>query len=115
MSKRSCNTCGKHPAAVNYIRNNITYYRKICYYCIKKKKINQDQKTQLLKKSGYKKKTVCDRCGFVGKTSEQMSVHYKDGNSYNVSINNLRTYCSNCAIEVNINPLADKRDILPDF
>jgi hypothetical protein len=115
MNSKTCNVCNKRPATVNYVRNGMTYYRKACYHCIKKKKDNQGQQSQLLKKSGYKKKTVCDRCGFIGKTSEQMSVHYKDGNSYNVSINNLRTYCSNCAIEVNVNPLADKRDILPDF
>lgn len=115
MSHKICNTCNKRPSLINYIRNGVTYYRKYCYYCLKKKKLDQDQAKQLLRKSGYKKKTTCDRCGFISKTAEQMSIHYKDGNSYNVSVNNLRTYCSNCSIEVKVNPLSDKRDILPDF
>lgn len=115
MSQKSCTNCGKHPVAVNYTRNGKIYYRKICYYCIKKKKQEKDQRYQLFKKSGYKKKTVCDRCGFISKTPDQMKVHYRDSNSYNVSLSNLRTYCINCTVEIKNNPAAARKDILADF
>lgn len=115
MTDKMCNSCNKHPVAVNYTRKGKTYYRKICYYCIKAKKNSKDQAVQLLKKSGYKKKTVCDRCGFVAKTPEQIRIHFRDNNKYNVSLNNIRSYCVNCVIEVKNNPAADKRTILADF
>ena len=115
MTQKTCSNCGKHPVAVNYTRNNKVYYRKICYYCIKDKKDQKNQAKQLLKKSGYTKKTVCDRCGFVAKTPEQIRIHFKDSNVYNVSLSNLRSYCMNCFIEVKNNPAADKRTILADY
>jgi hypothetical protein len=114
-----CPKCNKQHLAVNYYRKGKVYYRKLCHCCSvdqqKKQKYKDNLPAELLKKSRYKKKTVCDRCGFNAKIAEQMSVHFRDGNSCNVSVNNLRTYCSNCTIEVKTNPLADKRDILPDF
>jgi len=115
MSQKSCTNCGKHPIAVNYTRNGKTYYRKICYYCIKKQKQSKDQATQLLKKSGYKKKTACDRCGFKSKTPAQIKIHFRDQNPYNVSLSNIRSYCVNCVVEIANNPEADKRSILADY
>jgi len=115
MTEKTCTKCNKHPVTVNYVRKGKVYYRKFCYYCIKEKKQNKDQAVQLLKKSGYKKKTTCDRCGFISKTPEQIKIHFRDGNNYNVSLNNLRSYCFNCFIEVKNNPTADKRSILADF
>jgi protein-arginine kinase activator protein McsA len=115
MMTKLCRTCNKHPVTVNYVRNGQTYYRKICYYCIKEKKKNKDQAIQLLKKSGYKKKIICDRCGFKSKTPEQIRIHFRDQNPYNVSISNIRSYCVNCTIEVADDPTADRRDILADY
>lgn len=115
MSIPICNTCGNHPVTVNYVRNNKTYYRKMCYYCIKEKKKNKDQLVQLLKKSGYKIKKTCDRCNFVSKTTDQIKIHFKDRNPYNVSPTNLRSYCVNCVIEVKNNPAADNKTIIADF
>lgn len=115
MTEKLCSTCKKHHVAVNYTRNNKTYYRKICYYCIKKKKQSKNQAAQLLKRSGYKKKTICDRCGFVAKTPEQIKIHFRDRNELNTSSTNIRSYCFNCIIEVKNNPAADKRTILPDY
>jgi protein-arginine kinase activator protein McsA len=115
MIKKMCQICNKHQVTVNYVRNGKTYYRKICYHCIKQKNKNKDQATQLLKRSGYKKKTVCDRCGFKSKTPEQIRIHFRDQNSYNVSISNLRSYCFNCSIEVVNNPAADKQTIFADY
>lgn len=115
MTNKKCESCKEHPVTVNYVRNGRTYYRKVCYYCIKKKKQNKDQAIQLLKKSGYKKKTVCDRCGFKSKTLDQIKIHFRDQNPYNVSLTNLRSYCVNCIIEINNNPAADKLTILADY
>ena len=115
MIKKLCQSCSKNPVTVNYVRNGKTYYRKKCYYCIKQKKQNKEQATQLLRKSGYKKKTTCDRCGFKSKTPEQIQIHFRDQNPYNVSISNIRSYCFNCIIEVANNPAADKQTILADY
>jgi glutaredoxin len=115
MTQNICKSCNTHPVTVNYVRNGKTYYRSICYYCTKEKKKARSQIKQLLKKSGYRKKAVCDRCNFVSKTLDQIKVHYRDGNLYNVSSNNLRSYCINCVIEVKNNPAADKRSIIADF
>lgn len=115
MTEKMCNICNKHPVAKNYVRKGKTYYRKICYYCIKEKKNQKKEAVQLLKKSGYRMKTNCDRCGFVAKATEQIRIHFRDNNKYNVSLSNLRSYCVNCIIEVKNNPAADKRTILPDY
>lgn len=115
MSIKVCKNCRNHPVTVNYNRNGKTYYRKICYYCIKKKKTEKEDFIQLLKRSGYKKKTICDRCGFKAKTTEQMEIYYKDNNKFNVMLNNLKSYCSNCIIEIRIDPTAANRDIIADY
>lgn len=115
MTKQVCNICRSNPATVNYVRNGKTYYRKTCYHCNKKKKTNNEMPAQLLKKSGYKKKTICDRCGFKSKTSAQMTIYYKDNNTFNVSLSNLRTYCANCLIEITTNPSSAKKDIIADY
>ena len=115
MTNQVCNICQNNPVAVNYKRNGKTYYRKTCYYCNKKKKSETELPNQLLKKSGYKKKAVCDRCGFKSKTSAQMEIYYRDNNIYNVSLSNLRSYCSNCIIEIKTNPDAAKKNIIADY
>lgn len=115
MTQKKCENCNKHPAAINYIRNGKTYYRKLCYYCNKIKKSDSELTAQLLKKSGYKKKTVCDRCGFKAKTVNQMQIYYKDHNKLNVSLSNLRSFCANCVIELTENPAAKDRDLLADY
>ena len=115
MSTKQCQICNEQPVTVNYVRNGKTYYRKLCYYCIKEKKQKKKQAILLLKKSGYKKKTICDRCNFVSKTPDQIKIHFKDRNPYNVLSNNLRSYCINCIIEVKNNPAADRQTILADY
>ena len=114
MNKSLCNICHMHPVTVNYVRKDKTYYRKVCYYCIKKLKTQKELPKQLLKKSGYKKKTVCDRCNFKSKTPDQMKIHYKDDNNLNLSVNNLRSYCLNCITEIASDPRSD-HDVLADY
>ena len=115
MAQKKCENCNKHSATVNYTRNGKTYYRRLCYHCNKLKKSESDLASQLLKKSGYKKKSVCDRCGFKSKTHKQMEIYYRDNNKLNVSLSNLRSFCANCIIEVTENPLTKDRDLLADY
>lgn len=110
-----CIKCRKNYCEVNYYRKGKTYYRKQCKQCINQEKQDQKLKNQLLKKSGYKKKTRCDRCGFVSKTPEQISIYYLDGDDLNASIANLRSFCSNCTIELKYKPGKNHGDLLADF
>ena len=115
MSQKICENCDKNSATVNYIRNGKTYYRKLCYHCNKIKKSDLDLTVQLLKKSGYKKKTVCDRCGFKSKTPKQIEIYYRDNNKLNVSLSNIRSFCVNCVIEITENPNIKIQDLLADY
>ena len=74
-----------------------------------------DLTAQLLKKSGYKKKTVCDRCGFKSKTPKQIEIYYRDNNKLNVSLSNIRSFCINCVIEITENPNIKIQDLLADY
>lgn len=114
MSKK-CETCKKRPAMVNYTLNERVYYRKTCYRCAKAAKLAAENGKTLLKRSGYKKKLVCDRCGFKARLPEQIDVYYRDGDRQNVSPANLRSHCANCMAELKVNPAAGKNDLLADF
>lgn len=96
MNRPYCHTCNENPAAVNYSKNGIVYYRKDCAACLRKKgKIKPVPPSWV--KSGYKKKTKCDKCNFIAKNSKsQLRVYYVDGNLKNNDWNNLRTICLNC-------------------
>jgi len=110
-----CQRCNKKTCEVNYYRKGKTYYRKLCKNCINQDQQSKKLKNQLLKKSGYKKKSRCDRCGFLSKTPEQIYIYYLDKDQLNVSISNLRSYCSNCVIELQHKPIKNHGDLLADF
>ena len=99
MSRPVCPSCQKRPVAVNCYHKGRAYYRKQCDNCIRK-----DRKIRLpvprWAKSGYKKKLVCDRCGFRARYSLQTLVYHLDGNLNNCNLNNLKTICLNCSVEV---------------
>jgi len=109
-----CKKCSRYPCETNYYRKGKTYYRKLCKQCITKEKNNSKIEIQLLKKSGYKKKSRCDRCGFVSKIPEQISIYYVDGNRLNAALPNLRSYCLNCVVELKYLP-NNHGDLLADF
>lgn len=90
-----CQKCGKNACAVNYHRNDKTYYRKICDECGRKKK-KLKPRVPMWQKKGYKKKAACDLCGFKGLYSTQMTVFHIDGDLENANLTNLRTICLNC-------------------
>jgi hypothetical protein len=50
--------------------------------------------------AGYKKKSVCDRCGFRSRYASQLLVYHIDSNQHNIKGANLKTICLNCVEEV---------------
>ena len=99
MIRPLCSACKGNFAAVNYRVGSKTYYRKICSSC--QRKGRRTKELPGWTKSGYKKKTVCERCGFVAKIVTQIFVFYLDGNLKNNNWVNLRSVCANCRIELN--------------
>lgn len=98
-SKRpTCKLCNKNYCSVNYHRAGIIHYRSCCDECGRKKKKLKPRQS-LWNKSGYKKKTLCDLCGFNSALATQITVFHIDGNLENINITNLRSICLNC-IEV---------------
>ena len=66
--------------------------------------------------TGYKKKTTCDRCGFVGTESEQFDVYHADGDINNCKYSNLKTVCANCQRLLHKLKVPWRRgDLTPDF
>ena len=90
-----CPLCNKNHCAINCIHNNKRYYRKCCDECGRKKHKLKPRKPNWAR-SGYKKKTTCDLCGFYGIMSSQFTVYHIDGNLENIQLTNLRTICLNC-------------------
>lgn len=90
-----CPTCGKNACAINYNRKGKTYYRSCCDECGRKKKKLKPRKP-LWQSKGYKKKNVCDVCGFRAIYPTQMTVFHIDGDLENAELSNLRTVCLNC-------------------
>lgn len=115
MARPKCNKCKTNPCAVNYIRNDVTHYRQLCVDCINKNKKEKELTSQLLLKSGYSKKKVCDRCNFISKHPSQMKLVYLDGNKMNVNRENLRTFCLNCIAEITNVPQIKKSDLIADY
>jgi hypothetical protein len=110
-----CGACNKKPVAVNYTQRGKTYYRSRCDSCIRKKR-NIPAPVPQWVKAGYKKKTVCERCGFKAKYKEQMFVYHIDGNLNNTALSNLKTVCANCQIEIAKEGLGWRQgDLVPDF
>ena len=93
-----CKLCNKNFSAINYKKNNITHYRSSCDEC-GRKKAKLKPRTNIWEKSGYKKKTNCDLCGFRSVYPTQITVFHIDGNLKNIALSNLRSVCLNC-IEV---------------
>ena len=97
MLKRDlCPTCRINPVAINYVRDGVTHYRNSCSSCIRKgKKLKPEPPAWA--RSGYKKKTNCEKCNFKFKFLEQSIVFHVDGNLDNCRPSNLKTICCNCS------------------
>jgi hypothetical protein len=99
LDRPLCAACHNRPAAVNCHKNERVYYRSVCDNCARHNKKHKIAKPAW-QKAGYKKKLVCDRCGFRAKNSAQTLVYHTDGNTNNTELSNLRSICLNCAVEV---------------
>lgn len=115
QERKLCPTCGQRPVAVNCVKNDQRYYRKQCDVCLRVgKKVRPD--IPAWTRSGYTKKSVCEKCGFKAKHPEQLGVFYVDGNLKNNNWLNLKTICLNCQQEVYKSRLAWKQaPLVPDF
>lgn len=87
--------CGKRPRAVNYKKENKTYYRSLCEICMAHGAYYGIPRWS---RSGYKIKDSCEKCGFRSPHREIFKVFHIDGNLNNCRHNNLKTVCSNCAL-----------------
>jgi len=94
-----CGACKQRPVAVNYRRGDTVYYRKTCDNCIRRGR-REKAPVARWQSAGYKKKPVCDRCGFRSRYASQLLVYHVDGRLTNTELSNLRTICLNCAEEV---------------
>lgn len=87
-----CKTCGERPCAVNYYKGSKTFYRKKCDTCSRRANPKKPRWAQ----NGYKKKDMCEKCGYKSKYPEQFNVYHVDGNLNNCRLTNLKTVCANC-------------------
>ena len=115
MNRPICPACNQRPCAVNYQRDDVIHYRSKCGYCISKRRKIKPAKPRW-ELAGYKKKSVCDRCGFRSKYSAQLRVYHIDGNLHNSDFRNLKTVCLNCCEEISRANLPwQPGDLQPDF
>ena len=115
MPRPLCKECGKRPRAINYVRNDKTYYRSKCTECLAKQKRQKPFKPRWQQK-GYKKKMTCDLCGFRAKYPQQIEIYHIDGNLDNCTFTNLKNVCRNCMVELEKQDLPWRRgDLVRDF
>jgi len=92
MTRPLC-ICGFRPAAVNYIKQGKTYYRKKCEVCLHG---GLSKGIPRWYQDGYRIKLQCDNCGFKSKHREQFNVFHVDENMNNTRHTNLKSVCANC-------------------
>lgn len=93
MSRPLC-ICGHRPAAINYRKEGRIYYRKRCESCLRYGGVGKGLPKWF--RDGYRIKSICDKCGFKSKHTEQFNVFHLDGNLNNTRLTNLKTVCANC-------------------
>ena len=91
-----CVTCKSKPRAYAYKKGNKIYWRKLCDACNRKKSKKKIGGITALQRSGYRKKSKCELCGFKAQTQLQLDVLFVDGNLRNTNNTNLKTVCANC-------------------
>lgn len=115
MNRPFCPVCNERMVAINYIKEDITYYRSRCDQCSRMDKKIKPVPPQWFRR-GYRKKPQCDHCGFKFKFPEQSLVYHVDGNLNNTDFNNLKSICQNCKVELSKSRLPWKpAKIVPDF
>ena len=103
FDRGTCKCCGIRPRAINYIKNEKTFYRSKCEVCLVG---NNEFKVPLWKKDGYIKQKICEFCDFTALFTEQLTV-VTENRKY-------KTICLNCQVEyklagkkLTLKPLAD--------
>ena len=91
-----CTQCRSKPRAYGYRKANKIYWRRLCDSCNRKKNQKKIGGVTALQRSGYKKKTKCELCGFKAQDKIQLDVLFVDGNLRNTNSNNLKSVCANC-------------------
>ena len=110
-----CKSCGKNPSAINGYHRDKIYYRSRCNSCIRKAR-KLKPSIPRWQSAGYKKKAVCDRCGFRAKHHSQLLVYHVNGNLNDCELRNLKTVCLNCAALLTRQDLPWQRgDLEPDL
>lgn len=87
----------------------------MCLQCLRK---NKKQRVPVPKwqLAGYKKKSLCDCCGFRARWPAQTLVYYIDGNLSHNEHKNLRTVCKNCEINLSKTDSTWRPgDLAPDY
>jgi hypothetical protein len=113
MSRPLC-ICGLRPAAINYVKNGRTYYRRKCEACLHHGGIRAGDPKWY--RDGYRMKLTCDKCGFKSKFTEQFNVFHVDGNLNNSRHTNLKSVCANCQRILSKEGATWKQgDLRPDF
>jgi hypothetical protein len=110
-----CHKCKTRPSAFNYRRKGKIYYRSKCDQCIKEDLGLKTGLKHSWEKSGYKRKTICEKCGFKAKHPAQIDVYHVDGNLSNASWDNLKSICANCSRVKSVEEVGWKQgDLKPD-
>ena len=91
-----CTQCKAKPRAYAYRKGDKIYWRRLCDTCNRKKANKKIGGITALQRSGYKKKSKCELCGFTATDSIQLDVLFVDGNLRNTNSTNLKTVCANC-------------------
>ncbi len=91
-----CVNCKSKPRAYAYKKGNKIYWRKLCDACNRKKSKKKIGGITALQRSGYRKKSKCELCGFKAQAQLQLDVLFVDGNLRNTNNKNLKTVCANC-------------------
>ena len=99
MTRPICAACGQRPCAVNYHDHDRIHYRRRCENCQRRNRGIKPHRPRW-EIAGYRKKMVCDLCGFRARYSAQILVYHMDGRLTNVEPKNLRSVCRNCEIAV---------------
>lgn len=115
MTRPLCPDCEQRFRAISYHKYDRVYYRSRCGQCLKKSK-RLKSPTPRWQLSGYKKKMLCDLCGFRARWPAQTIVYYIDGNLNHNEIKNLRTVCKNCQVNLAKTDSPWKNgDLAPDY
>ena len=110
--RKLCKLCQQRPVAINYYKEGRPFYRSQCDHCCR----GHQETRPLWELTNYKKKSVCDKCGFRSNAVEVFNVFHVDGDLNNVRHNNLKTVCANCQRILHRDGVRWRQgDLLPDL